>query len=119
MDGGTDRWLSWLTEHGYDLKNMQPPHLVTGDMDSISKHVLQYYMTTNQTTQVLHTPDQIETDYTKAIRELQQFLSERNMVVGSFFYLFESVELITEYLDRVHFCDGRELRTFRSNYRKY
>lgn len=81
VDGGTDRWLSWLKQNKYDLNNMKPPHLVTGDMDSISKHVLQYYMTTNQTTQVLHTPDQYETDYTKAIREVQQFLTERNMVV--------------------------------------
>lgn len=83
VDGGTNRWLTWLTERGYDLKNIKPPHLVTGDMDSISKHLLQYYMNSNQTTQVLHTPDQYETDYTKAVRETQQFLSDRNLVVCS------------------------------------
>lgn len=89
VDGGTNRWVSWLREHGYDLKNMKPPHLVTGDMDSISKDVLQYYMTTNQTTQVLHTPDQYETDYTKALMEINKFLSERSMMVCLIVFMFE------------------------------
>lgn len=81
VDGGTDRWLSWMSEHGFDLENMKPPDLVTGDMDSISKQVLQYYIATNKTTQVLHTPDQDENDYTKAIKELQHYLNERSIVV--------------------------------------
>lgn len=81
MDGGADRWLTWLSEHGYDLENIKPPHLVTGDMDSISKHVLQYYVATNKITQVLHTPDQDETDYTKSLKELQHFMCERGIEV--------------------------------------
>lgn len=80
MDGGTDRWFTWLAENGYDLKNIKPPHLVTGDLDSISKQTLEFY-TNSKHTQVLHTPDQLETDYTKAIRELQKYLSAKNMVV--------------------------------------
>lgn len=78
VDGGTNRWLTWLNQNGFDINSVAAPHLVTGDMDSISKEILHYYMKTNKVTNVIFTPDQNETDFTKALREIKQHASANN-----------------------------------------
>lgn len=69
VDGGTKKWLQWLTNNECEFKEVLYPDLITGDMDSLSKDVLNYFKKGN--TKIIVTPNQDETDYTKSLRELK------------------------------------------------
>lgn len=72
VDGGTDQWLKFLGPRGEETINGQSkkflPDLVTGDMDSIEPHTLSKLRTMGAN--VIETPDQNATDYTKAVIQL-------------------------------------------------
>ncbi|KAK3736181.1 hypothetical protein QZH41_017003 [Actinostola sp. cb2023] len=42
------------------------PNVITGDFDSVEEHVLEYFR--KQGTEIVHTPDQDYTDFTKALK---------------------------------------------------
>ena len=83
VDGGTDRWLTFLGKEGHDVLNGKCaeylPNLITGDMDSISKATqkrLESFGT------IVHpTMDQNQTDYTKSLYELDLYCRERDIKV--------------------------------------
>ncbi|KAF6769282.1 hypothetical protein AHF37_12231 [Paragonimus kellicotti] len=52
------------------------PQFVTGDFDSIKDDALEYYRSKNSV-QVIETPDQNETDFTKCIRILNEFIQNK------------------------------------------
>lgn len=81
VDGGTNQWISWLSVNATNIDKVKPPDIISGDMDSISKEILHYYIKTNDVTSVIHTPDQNETDFTKALHELRKYTASRDMVV--------------------------------------
>ncbi|XP_069674851.1 thiamine pyrophosphokinase 1 isoform X1 [Periplaneta americana] len=64
VDGGTNRWFHFLQNGDYI-----PPDLITGDMDSIKQNVLAYFK--SKGTRIILTPNQNETDFTKALRHFQ------------------------------------------------
>ena len=66
VDGGTNAWYALKTENCQLL----PPHYVSGDFDSIEPSVLEHVRTL-EAVKVIHTPDQDETDFTKALRILR------------------------------------------------
>ncbi|XP_046737487.1 thiamin pyrophosphokinase 1 [Diprion similis] len=72
VDGGTDRWITYLGSCGEAVMNGQNkeflPDLITGDMDSISPDVLDKLRRLG--VNVINTPDQDATDYTKALLQL-------------------------------------------------
>ncbi|ENN82044.1 thiamin pyrophosphokinase 1 [Dendroctonus ponderosae] len=88
VDGGTEKWLNWLQAHESDEYVSIAPDLITGDLDSVSLDVLEYFKQRNS--QVIHTPDQNETDYTKALREVQKYCSEKEMNIDSVFVLADT-----------------------------
>ncbi|XP_060527337.1 thiamin pyrophosphokinase 1 isoform X2 [Cylas formicarius] len=73
QDGGTERWIKWLSDHEYELSDAPVPDLITGDMDSLSEEVLIYFKKTGS--RVICTPDQDETDFTKALRQLEKYMT--------------------------------------------
>lgn len=80
VDGGTDHWLLWLEENNISKDLIKQPDLVTGDMDSIEPETLEYCKKIKTCT-VIVTEDQMETDYTKALKELQKYIKYHNMQV--------------------------------------
>lgn len=86
VDGGTTRWFDYI----HDKTGLSPPHksenylpdLVTGDFDSIDPITLQNLKNTR--VEVIHTPDQNETDYTKAMLQLRDYCDKKNIYVGNF-----------------------------------
>ena len=80
VDGGTN-YLFDLQQQQQQLLNskessgelLADPHLLTGDMDSVRAEVLNNYKQ-NPITEVIETPDQDETDFTKAIQVLARRL---------------------------------------------
>ncbi|XP_058790881.1 thiamin pyrophosphokinase 1-like isoform X2 [Phymastichus coffea] len=82
VDGGTNHWINYL---GEQQKNSlfrgkckdYVPTLVTGDMDSICPELLKQMEKTDAI--VLHTPDQSDTDFTKALMQLHLYITKNNI----------------------------------------
>jgi thiamine pyrophosphokinase len=55
------------------------PELITGDMDSIQQNILTYF--TSKGAEVILTPDQNETDFTKALIHIQRYITSKNLQV--------------------------------------
>ncbi|RZC33852.1 thiamine pyrophosphokinase 1, partial [Asbolus verrucosus] len=89
VDGGTERWLSWLKLHNVDFDKVNPPDLITGDMDSLSENTLDFFVA-NKMCKVVRTPDQNETDFTKALRELNKFCISQNDKIDIVYVIAEN-----------------------------
>lgn len=70
VDGGTNRWLTWLKLNNCDHQKNMAPDLITGDMDSIAENIVNYFQLKNRRLQIIRTEDQNETDFTKALKEI-------------------------------------------------
>jgi len=77
VDGGSDRWLQFCQDNKLDFH----PDLITGDLDSASKETLAFYELKG--TKVIKTPDQDETDFTKALRQTSHWLVQNKIEVCS------------------------------------
>jgi thiamine pyrophosphokinase len=76
VDGGANRWFHFL--QGTDCV---VPELVTGDFDSIKQNVLSHFR--SKGAEVIPTPNQDETDFTKALRQIQSHITSQNLQVCS------------------------------------
>ncbi|XP_061393659.1 thiamin pyrophosphokinase 1 [Musca vetustissima] len=78
VDGGTNKWLNFLrTELKNDDDDIQLPDLITGDFDSICRETEEYF--TSRGVRRIHTPDQNNTDFTKAVDVLKPMLREKQL----------------------------------------
>ncbi|XP_040161178.1 thiamin pyrophosphokinase 1 isoform X2 [Anopheles arabiensis] len=79
VDGGTNRWVDWVKGNINSEHLLKPPDLVTGDFDSCNQEAMEYveqlkctkgllYLPTRQ---IVHTPDQNATDFTKSLKVLK------------------------------------------------
>lgn len=92
VDGGANRWFKFIDENKLN-DSMQKPHFSTGDMDSISEDSKQRLQAMD--CERVETPDQDETDCTKAL-----------MVIRSHFES-KKVKVLTQLLLKysfIHFC---------------
>lgn len=74
VDGGANRWLSWLRQHNLE-KKLRPPDFISGDLDSCHRESIEFF----SRSKVVKTIDQDETDFTKSLRVLEPFLNEMNI----------------------------------------
>lgn len=80
VDGGTVQWDKFVGKLPVDVqKSMKLPDLITGDFDSITDEMMKKY--TNQSCEVVHTPDQDYTDFTKALLELNKYCDRHKVEV--------------------------------------
>lgn len=66
VDGGSNQWFQIVAKHSSRIPSPYPD-LITGDLDSIDKEVLDYFA---KKSRVCKTPDQNYTDFTKALFEV-------------------------------------------------
>ncbi|XP_053671788.1 thiamin pyrophosphokinase 1 [Anopheles nili] len=78
VDGGTNRWVDFVKGNINGENQLKPPDLVTGDFDSCNQEAMAYVeqlKCTNGflclTQQIVHTPDQNATDFTKSLKVLK------------------------------------------------
>ncbi|KAJ8983743.1 hypothetical protein NQ317_017846 [Molorchus minor] len=88
VDGGTKKWVDWLTANECEFDNILNPNLITGDMDSLPEEVLNYFR--NDYTKIVTTPDQNETDYTKALQELNKYCNAENIEIKTIYVLVDT-----------------------------
>lgn len=70
VDGGTERWLTWLKLNNSDHHKNVAPDLITGDMDSVAEEIIRHFGLKNKRLQIIKTENQDETDFTKALLEI-------------------------------------------------
>lgn len=71
VDGGANRWFKYIDEN--DLNDgIEVPSYVCGDMDSISEESIERL--NNMDIEIIHTPDQDDTDLTKALMVSKPFI---------------------------------------------
>lgn len=80
VDGGTEKWLQWMQKNNL-FDDLLLPEIITGDMDSLSKEILNHFTTNNDEIKVVVTPNQDETDFFKALRELSTYTLDKNIQV--------------------------------------
>nr|CAD7195591.1 unnamed protein product [Timema douglasi] len=73
VDGGTNNWFHFLNQEDALSKiSHHTPHIICGDMDSLEPKASQFFVGAN----VVETPEQDETDFTKALRVLDAYLKD-------------------------------------------
>lgn len=76
VDGGANFWREFIQKsHGGETLKL--PEYITGDFDSITEETRKYF--NDPDIKYEHTPDQDETDFTKALRFLQPQLKVNNI----------------------------------------
>ncbi|XP_067012988.2 thiamine pyrophosphokinase 1 isoform X2 [Anabrus simplex] len=73
VDGGTNRWY----EYAKSEEDCALPDMIIGDMDSATVEVLNYYQ--ERDVNIIRTPDQNETDFTKALRKTASYARNRQL----------------------------------------
>lgn len=93
VDGGGDRWLTFLDSlEPHSGRNVNVAEMLTGDFDSISPTSKQRL--SEMGTEIISTPDQDETDFTKALKLVQSSgkkvsdLLDVDKVIMEFDYIF-------------------------------
>lgn len=83
MDGGTDKWLEYVYKKRCctweNMNSLFLPDLVTGDFDSVLPETLERCRSAG--IKVVNTDDQMETDYTKALRQLKEHCDRNKIMV--------------------------------------
>ncbi|XP_012252263.2 thiamin pyrophosphokinase 1 isoform X1 [Athalia rosae] len=92
VDGGTDRWIDYLGSQGEPMVNGKNdeflPTLITGDMDSISQDTIGKLRSIGAN--VIETPDQDATDYTKALVELASYIRTKGIKLHGIYVFTET-----------------------------
>ncbi|CAO1440332.1 unnamed protein product [Diamesa serratosioi] len=76
VDGGANRWIDWLKQNDL-LEKLDPPQYITGDFDSARKESLDYFKDLG--TEIISTPDQDATDFTKSLMVLEPLVEKYNL----------------------------------------
>nr|CAH7750117.1 unnamed protein product [Callosobruchus chinensis] len=100
VDGGTQRWLDWLKMNNYDLDDVRMPELFSGDMDSTPEATLNFFRHT--CTQVIYTPDQNETDFVKALRELHKYCEAKCIQIDTIYALADTSGRLDQILANIN-----------------
>lgn len=94
VDGGTERWLTWLKLNNSDHQKNVTPDLITGDMDSVAEEIIRQFRLNNKRLQIIKTENQDETDFTKALREIEIKNKAENLDVSVTLSLMFSVDVL-------------------------
>lgn len=77
VDGGANQWLKFIADHNLS-ECIEPPHFITGDMDSVSMESLKQLDALK--CQRIYTPDQDETDCTKSLIAIRPYLQSTKVI---------------------------------------
>lgn len=91
VDGGANRWFHFL--QGTDCV---VPELVTGDFDSIKQNVLSHFR--SKGAEVIPTPNQDETDFLKALRQIQSHITNQNLQLDGIIAVCETAGRLDQIL---------------------
>lgn len=78
VDGGANHWYRFLKENCSDGELAWPDY-ISGDFDSINQKTLTYFKENNPNVEIVATPRQNETDFTKALVILEPELTKKHI----------------------------------------
>ncbi|XP_011870116.1 PREDICTED: thiamin pyrophosphokinase 1 isoform X2 [Vollenhovia emeryi] len=91
VDGGTHRWLEYLKKQKLDVFDKDDrylPDIITGDMDSCEPSLINKLK--NLGTLVMETPDQDNTDYTKALMQLAHYIKTYSIDIEEIYVVVDT-----------------------------
>lgn len=80
VDGGANKWHSFVKQNA--LENLKHPDLITGDLDSADPIVIKQFVSAGS--QIIHTPNQDETDFSKALTEIKKYCAGKTLTPSLF-----------------------------------
>nr|XP_026496681.1 thiamin pyrophosphokinase 1 isoform X1 [Vanessa tameamea] len=100
VDGGMVHWEKFVNNLPViDQTTMKLPDLITGDFDSITEDVLEKYKTKG--CKAIHTPDQDHTDFTKALKELNNYCIDNEIQMDHVIAIAQSSGRIDQILGNI------------------
>ncbi|XP_023246414.1 thiamin pyrophosphokinase 1 isoform X2 [Copidosoma floridanum] len=110
VDGGTNHWIKYLGDRANDVLSGKCkkylPTLVTGDMDSISQDLLNKLKSIKA--KIIVTPDVMETDFTKSLRELKEYSIKNNIKLNGVHVVAETegrLDHVIANINTLYKCD--------------
>ncbi|XP_050539397.1 thiamin pyrophosphokinase 1 [Daktulosphaira vitifoliae] len=97
VDGGTNRWHQFAIDNHLEYKI---PDLITGDFDSIIPNVLDKFVKLGSKT--IHTPNQNETDFTKALKEIKKYTTDNNTNINTVIVMVNMDIRIDHFLSNIN-----------------
>lgn len=89
VDGGGDRWLAFRDALNPESHpNLRVAERLTGDFDSIASQSM--LRLREMGTEVRPTPDQSNTDFTKALIDIKSFADEVSWITGRPYFAFHT-----------------------------
>lgn len=73
VDGGTNKWHNFIKLNAFE--HLKIPDLITGDLDSADPNIVEQFVAKGS--KIVHTPNQDETDFTKALKEVKEYSSSK------------------------------------------
>ncbi|XP_011497358.1 PREDICTED: thiamin pyrophosphokinase 1 [Ceratosolen solmsi marchali] len=104
VDGGTTRWIDYLGDRANKLLTGECkkylPMLITGDMDSVVKE--QLIKLEQMETNVIFTPDIMETDYTKSLIELRKYILHNKIELNGIYVFAETSGRLDQIISNIN-----------------
>lgn len=111
VDGGTKRWEEFQSTLIQNIRaELESPELVTGDFDSITEDILSIYK--SKGCEIVHTPDQNATDFTKALMALNSYCDSNTIHIDSVIVISEvsgRVDHIMANINTLFLCKTKQL----------
>ncbi|XP_050422094.1 thiamin pyrophosphokinase 1 isoform X2 [Adelges cooleyi] len=97
VDGGANRWHTFITQNKLNCKN---PDLISGDFDSATPTIVEYFV--KRGSKLVHTPNQNETDFTKALKEVQKYSARQKIKINKIIVMVNMYNRIDHFLSNIN-----------------
>ncbi|KAE9544685.1 hypothetical protein AGLY_000227 [Aphis glycines] len=98
VDGGTNKWHSFVKQNSFD--DLKFPDLITGDLDSANPAVVEQFVSMGST--IIPTPNQDETDFTKALKEVKKYSAKHCKSIDSIIVMVNMCHRVDHFLSNLN-----------------
>lgn len=98
VDGGTNRWYNFVKQNEFSY--LKIPDLITGDLDSADPSIIEQFVSNGS--MIVHTPDQYETDFFKALIEVKKLSEKNQKTIDSIIVMVSMSHRIDHFLENIN-----------------
>ncbi|KAL5245503.1 hypothetical protein ACI65C_012913 [Semiaphis heraclei] len=98
VDGGTNKWHNFVKQNSFD--DLKYPDLITGDLDSANPAVVEQFVSMGS--KIIPTPNQDETDFTKALKEVKKHSAKNRKSIDSIIVMVNMCHRVDHFLSNLN-----------------
>lgn len=98
VDGGTNKWHSFIKQNTFD--DFKLPDIITGDLDSADPAIITQFVSMGS--QIIHTPNQDQTDFTKSLIEVKKYAAKRHKSLDSIIVMVNMCHRVDHFLSNIN-----------------